>query len=362
VLDFLRWIFSTGDFMSHGHCYLWNPGLVRLHAISDLFIGGSYVAISATLAYLVRRSRRDIPFSWMFLAFGTFIVACGCTHLVEIWTLWTPVYWFAGSVKLLTATASVATAIALPPLIPKTLKLIRAAKISEFRHRQLQIAYADLESEITERKRIEQELSQSEERFRSLFQNLRVGVTVSGPNGELLMCNPAAMRLLGMTEEQLVTSVISRSEAGHDTPSEPRQQISEVINSRRPVRDAVMAVQRADDDEVWLLMSSEPQVTADGAVSTVISTCLDITQRKLAEDSIVEWKNRYEAAIQASGQVLYDWNPATEEVTFDGSLTKTLGYEPAEITGGLTHWVERIHPDDRQRFATERRVLHYGSG
>ncbi len=62
MLDSLRWLFSIGDFMSHGHCYLWDPGLVRLHGISDLFIGGSYVAISATLVYLVRRAKNDIPF------------------------------------------------------------------------------------------------------------------------------------------------------------------------------------------------------------------------------------------------------------------------------------------------------------
>ncbi len=84
----------------------------------------------------------------MFLAFGIFIIACGCTHLVEIWTLWTPVYWFAGSVKVLTAVASVATAIALPPLIPKSLELIRTAKLSEWRQQQLQWANTDLEHQI----------------------------------------------------------------------------------------------------------------------------------------------------------------------------------------------------------------------
>src|SRR5258708_8653677 len=133
MLDFLRWLFSTGDFMSHGTCYLWTPGLIRLHLLSDLIIGGSYVAISATLVYLVRRAKNDIPFSWMFLAFGIFIIACGCTHLVEIWTLWTPVYWFAGSGKALTPVASVATAIALPPLIPKSLQLIRTASLAACR-------------------------------------------------------------------------------------------------------------------------------------------------------------------------------------------------------------------------------------
>jgi two-component system cell cycle sensor histidine kinase/response regulator CckA len=343
MLDFFRWLFSTGDFMSHGHCYLWDPGLVRLHVISDLIIGVSYVAISATLVYLVRRAKKDVPFSWMFLAFGTFIIACGCTHLVEVWTLWTPVYWFAGAVKLLTAAASVTTAIALPPLIPKTLKLIRTAKLSEFRRDQLQQANAILENEIAERKRMEEELRQSEERFRSLFQNLQVGVTLSGPHGEALMCNQAALQLLSMTDEQPAALATSASES-----------IAQAIASRKPVRDAMLSVRRpAQNGVVWLLVSSEPQLAADGSVSTVISTFIDITQRKLAEDLMLEWKNRYEAAIQASGQVLYDWNPLTNRVTFGGSLNKTLGYDPEEMAGELHNWIRSIHPADRQRFETE---------
>src|SRR5260221_2424297 len=302
MLDLLRWLFSTGGFMSHGHCYLWLPGLIRLHLISDLIIGGSYVAISATLVYLVRRAKKDIPFSWMFLAFGGFIIACGCTHLVEIWTLWTPVYWFAGAVKVLTAIASATTATALPPLIPKSLALLQAAKLSEQRREQLQQMNAVLEIEISERKRMEQELRNSEERFRSLFQNLPVGVTLSGPGEEVLMGNPASLELLGMTE--VPSPCLAAAE-----------QISQAIATRKPVRNAMLAVDRpAHDDVVWLLASSEPQLADDGRVTTVISTFLDVTQRKLAEDSMVEWKNRYEAAIQASGQVLYDWNPATNAV------------------------------------------------
>jgi len=119
-MNFLGWLFNT-NFMAHVYCYRQDPGLVRLHFWSDLSIGAAYVAISLTLVYLVRRAKREIPFSWMFLAFGTFIIACGGTHFVEVWTLWTPVYWFSGLVKALTAAASVTTAFALPPLIPKTL-------------------------------------------------------------------------------------------------------------------------------------------------------------------------------------------------------------------------------------------------
>src|SRR6266542_3170430 len=135
---FLTSLFDAGDFMPHGHCYLWDAGLVRLHLISDLTIGVAYVAISLMLAYFV--AKHDVPFSWIFLAFGIFILACGATHFMEVWTLWTPLYWLSGVVKLVTALASIATAVVLPPLIPKSLSLIRSAMLSEKRRADLESA------------------------------------------------------------------------------------------------------------------------------------------------------------------------------------------------------------------------------
>jgi len=143
--EFWKTLVSTQGFMPHGHCYLWRPAVVRLHVGSDLLIGLSYVAISATLAYLVHKARREIPFHWMFLAFGLFIVACGGTHFMEVYTLWHPRYWLSGNMKLLTAAASVATAIALPPLVPKILVLIRDAQLSQERKRRLLAANDELE-------------------------------------------------------------------------------------------------------------------------------------------------------------------------------------------------------------------------
>ena len=88
--------------MPHGHCYLWQPGLVWLHVVSDVSHRLSYVAISLTLAYLVYRVR-DLPFQWMYLAFGVFIVSCGFTHFMDVWTVWQPLYWLAGFIKVITA-------------------------------------------------------------------------------------------------------------------------------------------------------------------------------------------------------------------------------------------------------------------
>src|ERR1044071_5362369 len=107
----LTWLLEPGQFLAHEYCYRQNATMINLHFWSDLLIGLAYVAISATLVYLVHQGRREFPFQWMFLAFGVFIIACGGTHFMEIWTLWSPVYWLSGGVKALTAAASVTTAI-----------------------------------------------------------------------------------------------------------------------------------------------------------------------------------------------------------------------------------------------------------
>ena len=122
------------------------PGLIRLHVISDVLIGLAYFSIPVALVYF-KRKRRDLPFGWMLLLFGLFIVACGATHWMEVWTMWYPQYWLAGVVKAVTAAASVPTAIALSFLIPRALAIPSM--------RQLREAKDALEGEVVERRRAE---------------------------------------------------------------------------------------------------------------------------------------------------------------------------------------------------------------
>ncbi|MEH2122784.1 MAG: PP2C family protein-serine/threonine phosphatase [Nostoc sp.] len=118
----------TFYFIPHGHCYLWKPGLVSLHVISDALIALSYYSIPITLFYFVNK-RKDLPFNWIFLLFSGFIVACGTTHIMEIWTLWFPTYWVSGLIKALTALISVFTAVQLIPLVPQALALPSPAEL-----------------------------------------------------------------------------------------------------------------------------------------------------------------------------------------------------------------------------------------
>src|SRR6266403_4078871 len=119
-MAFISSLLTSPEFMPHGFCYLWDRDLIWLHAVSDALIALAYFSIPLTLVYFIRK-RKDLPFNWMFLCFGTFILACGSTHLMEVWTLWHGTYWLSGAIKALTAMASVPTAILLVHLVPRAL-------------------------------------------------------------------------------------------------------------------------------------------------------------------------------------------------------------------------------------------------
>jgi diguanylate cyclase (GGDEF)-like protein len=117
----LAWLFSTDGFMPHGMCYLWRPGILAVHVGADSLIALAYSTIPVTLLYFVRK-RPELHFSWIFLCFAVLIVACGASHVMEIVTIWFPLHWLAGGVKVITALASVMTAILLVKLVPAALR------------------------------------------------------------------------------------------------------------------------------------------------------------------------------------------------------------------------------------------------
>lgn len=135
---------ESSHFMPHGHCYLWLPGLLWMHVLSDFLIGAAYIGISIILYLLVRRIR--LPFSPVFIAFGLFIGLCGLTHFMKIWTVWNPDYLADGLLKAATALASVATAIGLVFIRPQIEKMVGAARLSEERRIQLESTHAELQA------------------------------------------------------------------------------------------------------------------------------------------------------------------------------------------------------------------------
>ena len=157
-MEILRKLFGSDGFMPQGMCYLWNTRLIYLHVISDSLIALSYFAIPVILLWFVRK-RRNVPFGWTFGFFGLFIMACGSTHLMEVWNLWHGDYWLSGIIKAITAAMSVATAILLVRVIPKAIDLPDPARWIK--------ANAALEEEVHKRREIELDLRTSEANYRA---------------------------------------------------------------------------------------------------------------------------------------------------------------------------------------------------
>jgi hypothetical protein len=101
MTSLLAGLFAQDNFIPHGFCLAWEPALVWLHVISDSVIAVAYYTIPFALIYFISR-RRDLAFRGIFALTGTFILACGTTHIMGVLTLWYPDYWLDGMVKLFT--------------------------------------------------------------------------------------------------------------------------------------------------------------------------------------------------------------------------------------------------------------------
>jgi signal transduction histidine kinase len=160
-------IFNTAALTPHGFCLSWDPALLGLHITSDAVIALAYFSIPVALAVLVVR-RRDLAFPWLFALAAVFITACGATHVMDIWTLWHPDYVLQGVIKAITAIASIATAAALWPIMPRVLALPSPAMLREANDKlAMQLAERDqlliaLRRETAERERAEGMLRQAQ--------------------------------------------------------------------------------------------------------------------------------------------------------------------------------------------------------
>ena len=134
--------------------------------------------------------------------------------------------------------------------------------------------------------------SENEERIDKLINGLRVGVLLQGPHAEILFCNKAALKMLGLTEDELYGrssfnpewNVIHEDGSAFPGTEHP---VPLAIKTKKTVTNVVMGVYRPSSmDRVWLLVNAEPLLDERGKVKEVICSFSDITERKAVEEKL----------------------------------------------------------------------------
>ena len=148
-------------------------------------------------------------------------------------------------------------------------------------------------TDITERRRAEERLRESEERYRTLFEDSRDAIFIGSRNGKVVDANQAALELFGLTRDEAIGSEVG------DTFADPtdRERFRAEIGRTGYVRNFEVRLLKKDGTEMYCLLAASRQFDAQGNSLGVRGIIHDITERKRAEDTlrglaVLEERNR----------------------------------------------------------------------
>lgn len=184
-------------------------------------------------------------------------------------------------------------------------------------------------------------LRESEERHRALFESSRDAIVVTDDDGRYLQANNAAAELFGYPRERLLSMRVSDLRVPDDDPAAGEQY-------------AVYLRTGNESGEFCFIRADGERRTAEYAARRIaqnvhMSIMRDVTDRLRAEAELREALERFQCAVKATEDVVWDWDIIADEMRWSDAFTEVYGYHDTVIRPAAAWIKERIHPDDRSR-------------
>ncbi len=199
--------------------------------------------------------------------------------------------------------------------------------------------------DITERKRAELRLLESEERFRALAQHAPVGIFQTDPNGSCIFVNDYWSRMAGMSPRQALGAGWTQALFPGD-----RDRVLEAWEVARRERKPLAIEHRligAHDALLWVQASAVEVRDAAGASLGFIGTAIDVTERKAADFALRESEKRFRVVASRAPVGIFMTDPLGQNIYVNAAWCNLAGLAPPEACGD--GWLGAIHPDDRER-------------
>ena len=174
--------------------------------------------------------------------------------------------------------------------------------------------------DITEYKRAEQALHDSEQRYRALFEESKDVIYMSTPDGKFIDINPAGVDLLGYESKEDLLQ-INITQDLYVYPSE-REAFQKTLAKKGYVKDYEVAFKRKDGEQIIVLLTSTAVRDKSGKISAYRGIMRDITERKRLEQQLLQ-AQKMEAIGQLAGGIAHDFNNILTAIIGYGNLLKT---------------------------------------
>ena len=198
--------------------------------------------------------------------------------------------------------------------------------------------------EITDRKRAEQTLLESEARFRNMAEHAPVMIWISDLTAGRTYVNQQWGDFTGVTGEQALG--FQWLDSVHP---EDRERVRAAFFAAHERQEAVRVeyrLRRHDGEYRWVINSATPRFSESGEFLGEIGSIIDIAERKQAEDALRESEERLALALEAGRMGVWDWDKRTNRLEWSSEHFNIIGLAPFSVEPTYQTWTEHVHPDD----------------